>query len=113
MPFCTCKSYPVVSHVINAYSVRHILELRKPAVRIYNCVFYKSGHRGQLIGTRVLKSTCYREVSSRGISLFSPLDTIPLPILKSPMKDGCYIQGVLSKQRILNRPMSGRLYPYS
>lgn len=77
--------------MINAYSVRHILELRKPVVKIYNRVFYKSGHRGQLSGTRVLKNTCYREVPSRGISLFSPLDKIPLPILKSPMKDGYYI----------------------
>jgi len=80
---------------------------------MYNCVFYKSGHRGQLSGTRVLKNTCYREVSSRGISLFSPLDTIPLLIQKSPTKDGYYILGVLIHRRILNRPMSGRLYPYS
>jgi len=46
MPFYTGKSFcPVVSQVINAYSVRHISEARKPVVKIYNCVSYKSGHR--------------------------------------------------------------------
>jgi hypothetical protein len=55
MPFYTGKSFcPVVSHVINAYSVRYISELGKPVVKIYNRVSYKSGHRRKLSATTVV-----------------------------------------------------------